>query len=108
MLRKAERRAAMVNVVKPIKKVSTKRAGQNKEYLKLNREYLALYPVCEVVECNNWSSEIHHQKGRENELLLDTDYFMAVCKSCHKKITIDSAWAISQGYSVLRSTTPQP
>lgn len=104
--RKSERESMKVKVVRPVKKVTAKRANQNQQYAKLRREYLEHYPACEVIDCNNRSSEIHHQKGRENDLLLDTNYFMAVCKSCHHRITIDSQWAISEGYSIIRSVTP--
>jgi hypothetical protein len=89
---------------KPIKRESEKRKGQNKEYSKLRKEYLALYPVCEVFECHNRSEEIHHIWGRTNENLIDVNGFLAVCPECHKRITEDSAWAISQGYSILRTT----
>lgn len=105
--RRAERQASKVKVVAPVKKVSAKRASQNLQYAKLRKQYLEAYPACEVIDCNNKSSEIHHQKGRENDLLLDTNYFMAVCKSCHHRITTDSKWALDNGYSILRTTPTQ-
>lgn len=90
--------------VKPIKKVSTKRNSQNQQYLRLRKEYLESYPSCEVVECHKKSTEIHHMAGRENDMLLDTNYFLAVCHDHHHKITVDSKWAIENGYSILRSS----
>lgn len=99
--RKAERTQA--KVVKPIKKVSDKRAGQNAEYLKLRREYLTLYPMCEVEECQEKSCDIHHQRGREGERLLDTNYFMAVCRDHHIFYTEHSKEAIEKGISVSRN-----
>jgi len=92
--------------LKPIKKVSPKRSSQNQQYAKLRKEYLEAYPVCEVPECHAKAKHIHHMAGRENEKLLDTNYFLAVCEPCHHRITVDSAWAIANGYSVLRSVTP--
>jgi hypothetical protein len=89
----------------PIKPISKKRAGQNNHYLKLRKDYLEAYPACEVRECHNHSKEIHHMAGRENEKLLDTDKFLAVCHSCHHRITVDSAWAIAEGYSYKRSVS---
>jgi hypothetical protein len=105
--RKAERQALKdaSKVKKPIKKVSTKRAAKNREYLKLRKEYLELYPVCEVVECHNRSIEIHHVCGKENDKLIDTNHFLAVCRDCHTWITEDSAKAIALGYSILRNVT---
>lgn len=102
-MRKAERQASKVRIVSPIKKITQKRAAQTVEYTKLRREYLALYPVCEVPECNLKATEIHHQKGKTNDLLLDTNYFMSVCHGHHKVFTEHSKEAIEKGYSVLRT-----
>lgn len=102
--RKAERQSKKVKVIVPVKKVTVKRAAQNVEYLKLRREYLEAYPACEVPECDIKSVEIHHQRGRENEKLLDTNYFMAVCHKHHVEFTEHSKKAIEDGHSFLRST----
>lgn len=102
--RKAERQALKVKEVKPIRKVSGKRAKETREYQKLAQLYLNTHKVCEVMECNNRSNQIHHVGGRENGRLLDTFYFLAVCPDCHRKITDDSKWAILNGYSILRTT----
>lgn len=102
--RKAERQSKRVTIVSPAKKITAKRAAQTVEYTKLRREYLEAYPACEVEDCNNKAKEVHHKKGRENDLLTNTDYFMAVCPGCHHKITTDSAWAIEKGYSYQRTS----
>lgn len=102
--RKAERQSKRVTIVSPAKKITAKRAAQTVEYTKLRREYLEAYPACEVEDCNNKSSEIHHMAGRENEKLTDVNKFMAVCKTCHHRITTDSAWAIEKGYSYQRTS----
>ena len=99
--RKAER--VKPKVVKPVKKVSEKRAGQNQVYARLRMEYLEAYPACEVVDCHNKSTQIHHMAGRENEKLTDTDKFLAVCGACHERITNDTQWAIANGYSYPRT-----
>ncbi len=103
--RKNERQAMKQKVVRQVQKVTAKRAGQNQEYYKLRAEYLALYPVCEVEECNLKAVEIHHQKGRENDRLLDTSYFMAVCRKHHEEFTEHSRKAINEGHSFLRTKT---
>lgn len=100
--RKSERTQA--KIVKPVKKVSEKRAGQNLEYAKLRKQYLEVYPVCEAHECNNKSTQIHHVNGREGEKLTSTAYFMAVCSHCHDKIHSNPQWSIENGYMILRST----
>lgn len=101
--RKAERLAKKQTVVTPVKKITAKRAAQTVEYLKLKREYLALYLVCEVDECNLKSVDVHHQKGRENNLLTDTNYFFAVCHKHHQEMTEHSKAAIEKGYSASRT-----
>jgi hypothetical protein len=104
--RKAERQANKVKVVASPNKVSPKRAGQVAEYVKLKREYMALYPVCEVPECNLRSVEIHHQRGKEGERLTDINYFMAVCRPHHDEFTEHSKQAIKDGHSVSRTAKP--
>ena len=101
--RKQARQINKMQVVKPVKKVTEKRAAQNREYLNLRKEYLCLYPVCEVEDCHLKAVEIHHQKGRENEKLLDTNYFMAVCHAHHAHFTEHSNEAIEKGYSIKRT-----
>lgn len=103
LIRKQERESLKVKVVKPIRKVSVKRSSEEKEYQKLRKEYLEAYSVCEVVECHRKSVQIHHMQGRTNDLLCDVNNFLAVCDVCHQRITVDSKWAIENGYSILRS-----
>ena len=105
--RKNARQEMKAQVVKPVKKVSEKRSGEMAEYLKLKREYLALYPVCEVEECNIKAIDIHHQRGREGARLLDTNFFMSVCRAHHNEFTEHSKKAIESGYSELRTTNHQ-
>lgn len=105
--RKSERAAKKTKVIRQIQKTTPKRAGEMQEYYKLRAEYLALYPVCEVEECNLKAVEIHHQRGRENDRLLDTNYFMAVCHAHHKEMTEHSKKAIEDGHSVIRSSRIQ-
>ncbi len=100
--RKSERQSKKVKIITPVKKITAKRSAQNQEYLKLRKEYMEAFPACEVEDCHNKSKELHHKKGREGDLLTDTNYFMAVCPGCHQRITTDSAWAIEKGYSYSR------
>jgi len=100
-IRKAE--STKVKEKKPVKKVSAKRAVENQEYARLRKDYLEVYPVCEVVECHRKSVHIHHMRGRENGLLIDVNYFLAVCGPCHDRIHTDTNWAKANGYSEMRS-----
>jgi hypothetical protein len=87
---------------KSIRKVSVKRVKENKEYSHRRKLYLELNPVCEVHNCGNKSTEIHHKKGRIGELLIDIEHFLAVCEQCHKYIELNPVWAKIQGYSETR------
>lgn len=100
-LRKAAR--VKTKVVVPVKKITEKRAKQNREYLEMVKDFLIQYPMCQVRDCVKPSAECHHIQGRSNDLLTNPENFMAVCSDCHKKITEHSAWAIENGYSKLRS-----
>jgi hypothetical protein len=101
--RKAERQSRNMKVATPISKVSQKRAGEMAEYIKLKKEYISLYPVCEVEECNLKAVDIHHQRGREGERLLDTNFFMSVCRKHHTEFTEHSSAAKKDGYSFNRT-----
>lgn len=107
-IRKAEREAKKVKIVRPVNKVSEKRAGQNAQYMKLRNEYLALYPMCEVEDCDQRSQDVHHQRGKEGERLLDTNFFMAVCRNHHIYYTEHSKEAIEKGISVSRNACATP
>lgn len=102
-LRKFERDEKKTKIVKPVKKITEKRAKQNREYLEMREQFLEQYPVCQVKDCQNKATEIHHPSGRANDLLTNPENFMAICSDHHKFITENSAWAIENGYSKLRS-----
>jgi hypothetical protein len=69
---------------KKINKISEKRSLENKEYLKIRKQYLINNPNCEI--CNSNNVEIHHKKGRIGKLLFDDRYFMTVCREHHNYI----------------------
>jgi hypothetical protein len=88
----------------PKKKVTEKRKSQLIEYSKLRVQFLSQHKYCAVKlpGCTILATEIHHQKGRENYLLLDTQYWLPVCRSCHNTITEHSKLAIEKGFSISR------
>lgn len=85
---------------KPIRKVSHKRAKQVAIYLKVRLEKLNEQPDCEV--CGHPAIEIHHKKGKIEELLYDKSNLLSVCRLCHQRIELNPEWAIKNGYSVER------
>ena len=76
----------------------------NKEDYKIYRprrdKYMKEHPNCEVDGCNKPSQDLHHKNGRTNERLYDTNYFMAICRSCHTRIDEDPIWARENGYLI--------
>lgn len=100
-LRKAAR--VKTKVVVPVKKITDKRAKQNREYLEMREQFLEQYPVCQIQECNRPSTQIHHRAGKTNDLLTNPENFLAICDECHRTITEHSSQAIKDGYSKLRS-----
>ncbi len=87
---------------KPIARVSKKRLKQEYDYKKLRDAYLLIFPKCEVHNCDNKSSQIHHRQGRIGALLTDVNHFLAVCEPCHKYIELNPIWSKEQGYSESR------
>jgi len=101
----------MITRRKPIRRVSSKRAAQLKEYTKLRKEFMAAHPICKVWLDENpdfqdgdmWpnfaaSTDIHHRKSRVGKMLLDTRYWMAVSRTAHQRIHQFPKWAREKGY----------
>lgn len=88
-----------------VKQVSDKRAKELRLYSKLRKEFLSIHEVCEakLEGCTYEATEVHHRMGRENDLLNDTDKWLAICSSCHRLITDDSKMAIELGLSYARN-----
>lgn len=70
---------------KAIKARSDKRAKQEKEYLKIRKDYLEFFDTCQArIKClGAKSTEVHHKAGRVGELLTDEFNFIAICHDCH-------------------------
>ncbi len=72
-----------------IRRVSPKRAKQNRDYTKLRREFLIQHPVCELFcKVEGFfvkSNQVHHVRGRSGALLCDTRYWLAGCSDCHPR-----------------------
>ena len=83
-----------------IKVYNSKRSRQVTAYKKVRYDFLMANPICEV--CGGMATEIHHVKGRMGELLINPDYFLAVCRKCHDNIESNPTWAKENGYSLSR------
>lgn len=101
-LRKATREFSKpVKDRKSVKKFSPKRKEQTTAYAQAVKIWI-VGKRCAC--CGDPATECHHKKGRTNDLLMEKKYWLPVCSGCHRLITEDSAWALKNGYSLLRST----
>jgi hypothetical protein len=82
--------------------VSGKRVKQQREYMKLRREFLESRPACEVPGCRKPATEVHHMAGRIGDAYLDVDRWLPICHDDHVYVTAHPAWAIEAGLSLPR------
>lgn len=86
---------------RPMRRVSKRRAKENKQYTEVRKQYLTEHPRCQV--CSNAkASDIHHRRGRWKSRLTEVAYFIAVCRPCHERIHHNPAWAYEVGLLIAR------
>lgn len=87
-----------------IKPVSEKRKGQLVLYKEKRAAFLSENKTCtaQLDGCKLKATDIHHAAGRENDLLNDMSFWVALCRNCHRKITDDTQLGIEIGVSVSR------
>lgn len=87
-----------------IPKQSKKRAKQNREYLRLRKQFLTDNPMCEakLTGCTGVATTCHHSKGRIGDLLTDTEHFVALCMPCHHQVETQPEMAKQLGLSKSR------
>jgi hypothetical protein len=85
--RKAEREAKKIKVIKPVKKVSGKRADELTKYPKLKKDFLEHKMVCEfrLDGCTITATQPHHCSLLAKNFL-NTDTWKACCLSCHIRV----------------------
>jgi len=91
---------------KPIASRSPKRARQERQYLKIRKDFLYYHPLCQANipnTCKNMSTDVHHKQGRIGELLTDESKFLSVCRPCHDWIEMHPKEAKQLGYSISKS-----
>jgi len=55
--------------------------------------------------CSTAATEIHHKKGRIGNLLIDSKFFLGVCRNCHDIIENQPNLAKELGFSESRLET---
>lgn len=89
---------------KRLRRRSTKRARQEREYLRLRAPWIE-GRACEMRldGCTGRATEVHHRMGREGELLLDVRFWMAGCHTCHHQVTNHEVDVYALGLSIRRN-----
>jgi len=85
---------------KPLNFVSKRTAKKMGEYTRLKRLFIVgkicpIYPHLTV-------TDIHHMKGRTGDLLLNTEFWLAVSRKGHMRIELNPTWAREMGFSLPR------
>lgn len=85
--RKAAKQELKVKVVKPIRKVSVRKAKELDEYAVLKKQFLETKGACEIrlPECFLSSYEVHHCSMSDKDFL-NTETWLAVCRRCHSRL----------------------
>jgi len=85
--RKAEKQAKKVQIVKPVKKVSARKAKELDEYAILKKQFLETKNACEIrlPGCFLSSYEVHHCSTSDKDFL-NTETWLAVCRRCHSRL----------------------
>jgi len=85
--RKAAKKELKVKIVKPIRKVSVRKAKELDEYAILKKEFLETKNACEIrlPGCFLSSYEVHHCSMSDKDFL-NTETWLAVCRRCHSRL----------------------
>ena len=90
---------------KPIPPRSSKRSKEERIYQGKRIIFLNEHPMCEAHLpgiCSNTATEVHHAAGRVGDLLLNTDYWKALCRGCHQWVELHPVKAKEMGLSKSR------
>lgn len=89
-----------------INPVSKKMAKTKTIYGHLRKSFLEEHPYCQarIPGCTIEAVDVHHKAGRTGQLLINTDNFLAVCRSCHEYIEGHPKEAKERGFSLNRLT----
>lgn len=89
---------------KSISPVSKKRQVNMDEYSKKRIAFLALHNQCQakLSNCTGTSTDVHHKNGRIGDNYLNISTWMALCRTCHSWIELNSEDAKTLGFSESR------
>lgn len=88
---------------KPLRKISPKGQSRRRVYSVIAKTFKLEHPLCEACKRidatsdRQFTTDIHHTRGKVGDLLFATQYFMAVCRSCHNWIGDHPQGALDHG-----------
>ena len=102
--KKPLKRTPIKNKPYSIKKRSDKRAKQENKYNNEARKFKRDNPECQakLIGCTFYTDDVHHMSGRDNDLLLEKEYWLPVCRSCHRWIEEHPKKSKALGLSISR------
>lgn len=84
---------------KKLNRVSSKQKSRLERYYPIRNAFMEEYKVCQI--CRNFqATDLHHRKGRRGNLLFDTEWFMALCRTCHDWVHNNIKQAKEMGWLV--------
>lgn len=81
------RKAKTKKIRKPLRRVSKKRARENKVYSTLRKQFLEEKQCAARLEgCTGVATDVHHAEGRVGEKFLDVSTWKGLCRNCHQVV----------------------
>lgn len=89
-----------------LKRVSSKRAKENRQYTSQRKAFLLVNPFCQIrtAHCTHHATDIHHRAGRLGAMLLDESEWLSACRNCHDWCHQHSNAARELGFIAPRGT----
>lgn len=88
--------------VKAIAPRSKKRIKEQKQYVDIVKEMMAVNNLCEIKEpnCDTIASGLHHKIKRSPKTFLDRNNLIRACSSCQLWVELHPVESIAKGYSI--------
>jgi hypothetical protein len=98
----AQKSATKKKAINSINKFSDKRKTLSLIYQEIRKKYLEEHKLCKagLNGCTIQATEIHHKYMRENLWLVCSEYYLPICRNCHKIITENTQLAFENNLSI--------
>lgn len=99
MLRRTpiKRRTPLKRGNKPMRRISKRRSPLLRQYAVICTEFKQAHPICQICDISA-TDDVHHKRGRIGKKLVESEFFLAVCRGCHDEIHRNPAGAREVGF----------